>query len=273
MDFIYCSGAAEEEVEEIELTYDVICQWKKKLWDVRMPKMPDSIRISRGKVRLLLGVPKFHLVVHEKPCHAPHSLGFTKGSGETDGESIERNWAETNGAAASTKEMGPGSRHDTLDDLCGHSNWMKTVGLSKSFSSFYARSCLMSVIDTLLRRRLEFALDEGPDHIDMYGEFTASIESQANGQTRQWHRLVMDWELEDKEGKSPYDTEGEGTFGLVLIYVHLLNRSTYGVEVTMATVTRRFEEEEYHLQRQNDTAVPRGRAAFLLEGIAIQREQ
>lgn len=131
MDFIYCSGAAEEEVEEIQLTYDVACQWKKKLWDVCMPKMPESIRIPREKIRVSYGVPKFHLVVHEKPCHAPHSLAFTQGNGETDGEGIERNWGETNGAAASTKEMGPGSRHDTLDDHCGHSNWTKTVGLSE----------------------------------------------------------------------------------------------------------------------------------------------
>lgn len=77
-------------------------------------------------------VPKFHLPPHESKCQAPHSLNFKPGAGETDGEGIERNWAMTNGAAASTKEMGPGARHDTLDDHCGHGNWQKLIGLGEN---------------------------------------------------------------------------------------------------------------------------------------------
>jgi hypothetical protein len=35
------------------------------------------------------------------------------------------------GIAASTKEMGPGGRSDTLDDFCGFSNYRKLVGIGQ----------------------------------------------------------------------------------------------------------------------------------------------
>jgi hypothetical protein len=46
----------------------------------------------------------------------------------TDGKEIERNWAEINQVANSTKEMGPGFRHNTLDDHFGNRNWQKYKG-------------------------------------------------------------------------------------------------------------------------------------------------
>ncbi|KAG5635682.1 hypothetical protein H0H81_010420 [Sphagnurus paluster] len=39
--------------------------------------------------------------------------------GRTDGEAPKRGWAAVNAVTSSTKEMGPGSRHDTLDDHFG----------------------------------------------------------------------------------------------------------------------------------------------------------
>ena len=69
--------------------------------------------------------------MHKLPCQAPHSLNFKPGVGRPDGEGIERSWAEMNQVANSTKEMGPGSRHDTLDNHFGHHNWRKYVSLGK----------------------------------------------------------------------------------------------------------------------------------------------
>jgi Kyakuja-Dileera-Zisupton transposase len=90
--------------------------------------MPESLRLNKGNVEVSFGVPKFHIPAHKLPCQAPHSLNLMLGVGRTDGEGIERNWAEINAVANSTKEMGPGSRHDTLDDHFGHHNWRKYVG-------------------------------------------------------------------------------------------------------------------------------------------------
>ena len=44
----------------------------------------------------------------------------------TDGEGVEEEWSHIN-VALSTKVMGPGSRHDTLNDHWDAWNWQKVV--------------------------------------------------------------------------------------------------------------------------------------------------
>lgn len=51
------------------------------------------------------------------------------GVGRTDGEAPERGWSHINPVATSTREMGPGSRRDTLDDHFSDWNWKKTTGM------------------------------------------------------------------------------------------------------------------------------------------------
>lgn len=51
------------------------------------------------------------------------------GAGMTDAEGIERQWANLGPVATTTREMGPGYRHDTLDDHMGNWNWQKIVRL------------------------------------------------------------------------------------------------------------------------------------------------
>ena len=48
--------------------------------------------------------------------------------GRTHGETVEQEWAYINLAALSTREMGPGARHATLDDSWGGWNWRKILG-------------------------------------------------------------------------------------------------------------------------------------------------
>lgn len=73
------------------------------------------------------GIPKCHCPAHKLECQPQHSLNLLPGLGRTDGEGIERGWSELNGVGNSTKEMGPGSRHDTIDDHLTHHNWRKSV--------------------------------------------------------------------------------------------------------------------------------------------------
>lgn len=68
-------------------------------------------------------VPKFHLNAHIQKCQVNYSFNFSPDVGWTDGEAPERGWAAINAVANSTKEMGPGSRHDTFDDHFGDYNW------------------------------------------------------------------------------------------------------------------------------------------------------
>lgn len=111
------------------ISYDIACQWSKNLAS-RLAGLPEYLRLNLDTILTAFGIPKFHLAGgHGDPCQGPFSLNFKEGVGRTDGEGIERNWAKLNGAAHSTREMGPRSRHDTLDDTCGHANWRKVVDL------------------------------------------------------------------------------------------------------------------------------------------------
>jgi hypothetical protein len=94
----------------------------------------EEVRLNNIKyIRFL--VPKFHLLSHVEACNLAFSFNLTKGVGRTDGEAPERGWANINPAAQSTKEMGPGTRRDTLDDHFGDWNWKKIIKLGKIFVS------------------------------------------------------------------------------------------------------------------------------------------
>lgn len=115
------------------ITYDIMCQWFKNLF-TRIQQLPPRLRLSIPHDGIDTAIPKFHLPAHSEKDQIIYSLNFKEGVGQTDGEGIERNWSKLNGAASSTKQMGPGSRHDTLDDFCGHMNWRKIVDLGESTS-------------------------------------------------------------------------------------------------------------------------------------------
>ncbi|PBK91046.1 hypothetical protein ARMGADRAFT_1032119 [Armillaria gallica] len=83
--------------------------------------MPPELR------NILYLVPKFHLPAHVLKCRDNFFFNFSAGVGHTDGEAPEHGWAATNALAASTKEMGPGTRQDTLDDHFGDYNWRKII--------------------------------------------------------------------------------------------------------------------------------------------------
>lgn len=128
MDFIILSALFPCLLLWILISYDIACQWKINFSD-RMLGLPELHLPATCTVDF--GIPKCHVPGHKTECQTPHSLNLKKGVARTDGEGIERNWPEVNAIASSTKEMGPGSRHDTLDDHLGHHNWRKTVGLGK----------------------------------------------------------------------------------------------------------------------------------------------
>jgi hypothetical protein len=131
IDYLFFSSLIGITLLTIVASYDIACQWSCKFltWAKAMPpimRLPSWINV-------LFKVPKFHLPLHIKECHGPFSFSYTKGVGRTDGEGMERNWSWLNWSARSVSVMGPGSHEDTIDDLCGFSNWRKTVNFSKTF--------------------------------------------------------------------------------------------------------------------------------------------
>ncbi|KAI0038767.1 hypothetical protein FA95DRAFT_1476165, partial [Auriscalpium vulgare] len=127
MDYIFLSGIRGLQGQQLLISYDIACQWSKNLWD-RMEAFPQSLRLAISPSDVDYAVPKFHMQAHGEDCQTEFNLHL-KRVGMTDGEGPERNWAMINGKASSTKEMGPGGRHDTLDDACGHANWRKVVNM------------------------------------------------------------------------------------------------------------------------------------------------
>jgi hypothetical protein len=129
MDYLFCSSVAEETLVEVVVSYDIACQWSLNLRE-RLKQYPSWMRVDHdGSQSYRFLVPKFHLPAHVQKCQTRYSFNYNINVGRTDGEGIERGWANINPVATSTREMGPGSRRDTLDDHFGDSNWKKTCTL------------------------------------------------------------------------------------------------------------------------------------------------
>ncbi|KAG2360209.1 hypothetical protein BDR07DRAFT_1378174 [Suillus spraguei] len=95
----------------------------------RMVTLPEDYRLDHTSKDICFFVPKFHLPVHITKCQTSLSFNWSHWVGRTDGEAPEHGWSNINPVASSTKEMGPGSRQDTLDDHFGDWNWKKVVNL------------------------------------------------------------------------------------------------------------------------------------------------
>ncbi|KAI0054994.1 hypothetical protein BV25DRAFT_1922198 [Artomyces pyxidatus] len=185
MDFIFFSAFSHSRNKSGVISYDIACQWSKNMWS-RMDTLPEDLQVPRD-TSFTFAVPKFHLPAHGTPCHGPYSFNFLTGVGRTDGEGVERNWANMNGAASSTKQMGPGARQDALDSHCGHANWRKTVGFGKA-----------------LLRRLVPAVSEALRHGRILDDFNKVLEIERPGSTSEWEQQIVDWE-QDKSKPCPYD--------------------------------------------------------------------
>ncbi|KAK6996428.1 CxC2 domain-containing protein [Favolaschia claudopus] len=235
MDYLWFSSLIGITLLTIVASYDIACQWCRNFW-TRAKHMPDDLQLPDW-VQVIFKVPKFHLPPHVKKCHGPFSFNFTKGVGRTDGEGVERNWSWLNLAARSISVMGPGSREDTIDDLCAFFNWKKTVDLGNS-----------------LLRKMVLAIPQAMIHSRAFHSFTNGLREGHEGDLAKWEKMVRDWEM-DQENPSPYDyTEVEAK--------------------TMTEVLARIAAEEHAaVARDGASALTVKPGPFLIEGIEIQQTQ
>ncbi|KAF7317384.1 CxC2 domain-containing protein [Mycena chlorophos] len=141
--------------------------------------LPDFPRLVRLKIVMTLFrfvVPKMHIKGHVLLCQLLFSLSFAAGSGQTDGEGIERMWAI-----------------DQLEDHWGFWNWSKLIGLA-----------------ALLRRRLDNARRELKIQEEALETFTLKqIEN-----VPAWKDLIAKFEAPREEGQpepqNPYEPTCEG---------------------------------------------------------------
>src|ERR1700728_3531553 len=133
MDYIFFSAILSVTLLAIAISYDIVCQWKINLRE-RMHRLPEHVTQQEPGVPLLekcmrYGLPVWHASAHKENCQIANLLRLQPGLAHTDREGVERGWSCINGLSSSTKEMGQGARHDTLNNHFGYHNWQRNIGL------------------------------------------------------------------------------------------------------------------------------------------------
>ncbi|KAJ7605332.1 hypothetical protein FB45DRAFT_1042460 [Roridomyces roridus] len=169
------------------VSYDIVCQWAVYVIE-RLKELPPLMRLSMLLHLFRFVIPKMHIRGHTVDCQVWYSLNYVPGSGQTDGEGIERPWANIGGIATSTRVSGPGARHDALDCHWSFWNWLKTVGLPK-----------------LLRRRLDVAKEEEVVQEAAFKVFTL----EQRDRVPIWQKMVEEYEA-DGTKPNPYESTAKG---------------------------------------------------------------
>ncbi|KAG1726114.1 hypothetical protein EDB19DRAFT_1897694 [Suillus lakei] len=184
MDYLFFSSMrSSADVSVLNISYNITCQWSKHIW-TRMSTFPHQYHIQHHEKSITFLVPKFHLPAHVAKCQTSFSFNFIKGVGHTDGEAPERGWADINPIATSTREMGPGSRRDTLDDHFNDWNWKKICAMGSIF-----------------HRKYNFALIEVQERVDDLNDFEASL---ATDELAKWRKDVEEWEA-NRSRPNPFE--------------------------------------------------------------------
>ncbi|KAJ7175542.1 hypothetical protein C8R46DRAFT_1030587 [Mycena filopes] len=162
----------------------------------RMSKLPEPMRLKLAPSNVWWKVPNFHLPPHKKPCHSPYSFHWMWGAGMTHGEGVEQNWAFSNGAAASTRLMGPGSRQATLEDVFGFHNYDRILAMHR-----------------VLPKRLAVSIKEGAKHRAAFDTFNDGLEAVRPAEVAEWREWVIRWESKQHTdaSESPFELTDEVT--------------------------------------------------------------
>lgn len=233
MDYVFSSAikSAASNLKQITVSYDIACQWSKKLKD-RMEAMPASIKISSG-IQFRYKVPKFHLPCHVKQCWTPYAFNYTKWVGMTDGEGVERMWSWLNGVARSLSVMSFGSRSDTMDDYCNYYNWKKTIGLGKC-SRFYRYRIMINHTDTgdHLLEKMAKAIPRAITHYRAFRIFSKCLAEGYPQEVKEWEKQVRAWE-NDQTLPCPYEIDDKNGMLVKSLIPWLKDKH---IEITLASV-------------------------------------
>jgi hypothetical protein len=128
MDYVLLSTLIGTTIAMLVVSYDVACQWSINFAS-HLAVFPTAMQFNLSKMLFTTVITKFHILSHSPKCQSVWSLNFCHWMARTDGEVVEHEWLHINPVALSTKVMGPGSRHDTLDDHWGAWNWWQVVSM------------------------------------------------------------------------------------------------------------------------------------------------
>ncbi|KDQ23596.1 hypothetical protein PLEOSDRAFT_1048381, partial [Pleurotus ostreatus PC15] len=186
MDYLYFSSITNHSPASCIVSYDIACQWKRNMANRAAIYPPDAVGTRFHQLSITYLVPKFHLYAHRSECQNNYSFNFTPNVGRTDGESPERGWAAMNPVSSSTKEMGPGSRRDTLDDHFGDYNWRKVISMNLT-----------------LLRKIQEAVPMRSEHVSAFLQFSRSLPVDT---VNAFCKMVWEWEA-GRSTINPYETK------------------------------------------------------------------
>ncbi|KAJ3510330.1 hypothetical protein NMY22_g16006 [Coprinellus aureogranulatus] len=166
------------------VSYDIACQWSKALFS-RIAEITPGIPILKDGSQTRFVVPKFHLPAHIPNCQTRYAFMFTPGAGLGDGEAPERGWADSNPLGPSTREMGPGTRRDTLDFHFGNYNWVHITNLGAS-----------------LLKKMDVATSGVAERIIAHKDFEEGLD---DADVEKWKRQVIEWEQDPNSVPNPFD--------------------------------------------------------------------
>ncbi|KAM6497786.1 hypothetical protein JOM56_005734 [Amanita muscaria] len=184
VDFVVLMALIGIQLLRIVITYDIVCQWSRNFLH-RMKEFPEHMWLKPG-TQIDVGVPSWHINGHGADCRANYCLGYMDGVGRTCGEEIESSWSQTNALGTSTREMGPGARHETLNDQWGGYNFRKIVGF---------RKCVRFL------KRLREACDMRNKHSEIFKKFS---ETFSESMREKWEKMLADWNV-DPSKPNPYE--------------------------------------------------------------------
>src|SRR5258705_13571282 len=98
MDYIIFSALRNTNLRQILISYDIACQWRKKILNFHTT-LPPSIQLDKDQTKLMFAIPKLHIQGHKEECQTKDSLNLIPGVGHTNGEIVEEKWKRMNPAA------------------------------------------------------------------------------------------------------------------------------------------------------------------------------
>ncbi|KAK7052688.1 CxC2 domain-containing protein [Favolaschia claudopus] len=238
MDFLLLSVLMGLHLLLLVVSYDIACQYSQNFWD-RMSKFSREWWLTVAPRNVRWKVPNFHLPAHKGKCHAPYSFHYMRGAGMTHGEGVEQNWSFSNGAAASTKLMGPGARQATLEDVFGFHNYDRQLAMHR-----------------LLEKRMAVSIKEGVKHRETLDAFTKGLEASQPREVEEWKQRVLAWEAKThpEMSDSPFEVVEEV-------------RKLRDIQLEIATEELLCTEAGVEMEREHTPG------SFIMEGLELEETQ
>ena len=202
MDYIIFSALKNVRLPRVVLTYDIACQWSKNFRG-RQDELPEHLRLNPD-TEFAFAIPSWHINGHGKACKDEFCLSYMDGVGRTCGEDIETSWAHTNALGPSVREMGPGSRHETLNDHWSGWNFHKIIGFRKIVVVALCMNTaeLIDVVPgSLFLKRFKDAWNMQGKHREMFKQLSSTFPEDT---LKRWTAMVDSWKVDHRQ-PNPYE--------------------------------------------------------------------